>query len=128
VTRVLPQAEWSRVAHLDVSMWLPYVAPEDVRIVVLEDGDRIVGCWGAFRVVHLEGVWVDPAYRRQPHAVQALKDAAIEVASRWAPWAITGAATAAVRRLITRHLGGVPMPMESFAIPLTTKETVCQPQ
>lgn len=117
MTRVLHPSEWPKVAHLDVAQWLPYVAPEDAQIVVVEDGERIVGVWGVFRVVHLEGVWVDPAYRRSPRVVDGLKSAALAVAARLAPWALTGSANAAVRRLITKHLGGAQIPMETFAIP-----------
>ncbi len=117
MTRVLPAAEWSKIAHLDVATWLQYVAPNDVQIVVAEDGDRVVGVWGVFRVVHLEGVWVDPAYRRSPRVVEGLKTAALEIARRWAPWALTGSANSAVRRLITRHLRGARIPMETYAIP-----------
>jgi len=114
VTRVLPVDEWPKVAHLDVATWLPYVAPEDARIIVVEDGDRIVGAWGVFRVVHCEGIWIDPAYRRSVvHA--SLIDAATAAAAQWAPWAFTGAATAAIGRLIRRYLHGQRVPMETYA-------------
>jgi hypothetical protein len=101
---------------------LAYVKAEDAQIAVIEDAGRIVGAWGVFRVTHLEGVWIDPAYRLRPRAVLALKRAALQAAAQWAPWAWTGAATDAVRRLILK-LGGQPVPMESYIVPV---EDVCR--
>jgi hypothetical protein len=119
-TRVLAPSDYGRLDGLDVAEFLPLVKAQDAQIVIAEAGERIVGVWGVFRVVHLEGVWIAPEYRRHPRVVSALLHATFDAAQRWAPWAFTGAATDPVRRLI-RKLGGKQVPMDTYAIPLVTK-------
>lgn len=93
------------------------MTPENARVAVIEDGGEIVGVWGVFRIVHLEGVWIDERYRHQPRAVLALKRATMAAAAEWSTWAWTGAATDAVRKLI-RKLGGIPVLMEPYLLPV----------
>src|SRR3970282_1303990 len=47
--RILPAAEWDRIADRDLAALVPLLPPEDVQIVVVEQGDRLVGCCGAQR-------------------------------------------------------------------------------
>jgi ribosomal protein S18 acetylase RimI-like enzyme len=119
-TRVLPRAEYDRIAHLDVAGFLPYVAGDDVQIVVVEQDERIVGAWSVLRVVHFEGVWIDPAYRGRVGVARRLLTATMRAAQQWSSrFAFTGAATDDVRRLITKHLRGVHIPMDTYAVPIS---------
>lgn len=61
-TRVLPPSEWGRLAGRDIALLLPYMHPEDTDVVVVEKDGAIVACLGAFRMTHLEGVWIDPEH------------------------------------------------------------------
>ena len=116
--RLLPREEWGRLDGFDIAGFVGLVPPDAARVVVMEDAGRIVGVWGAFRVVMLEGVYVAPEYRRHAHAMKALRDLTLAQARRWgALWAYTGAASDAVRRLI-RRLGGARVPMDTYVVPV----------
>jgi hypothetical protein len=90
----------------------------------VEDGDSIVGCWAALNIVHVEGLWIHPDYRKRT-AVQrrlwvGMKRLLSEVRS-----VLTGACDDSIRALITAH-DGVEMPT-FYRVPLV-KESVCQQQ
>ena len=117
-TRILPVKEYSKVAHTGVEAWLEHAVPADTSIVVVEDGDRVVACWAVLRVTHLEGVWIDPAYRHRVSVVSRLLAATFQVARQFGTWAMTGAQTDDVRRLITKHLRGQRIDMDTYVVPL----------
>lgn len=118
-TRILPPEEWHRLAHTDMPTVLPYVEPEDIRVVVVESGDVVVGCWAVLRVVHLEGVWIHPTYRGKGSVARRLLTATLTVARQWTSrWAMTGANSDDVRHLLVKHLGARQVPMDTFVIPM----------
>jgi GNAT superfamily N-acetyltransferase len=118
-SRILPLAEWGRLGETELPKVLPYVKPEDAQIVVVEDDGRIVGCWAVLRIVHLEGVWIAPAYRGRGSVARRLLAKTLETARAWAgSWAMTGADTDEVRRLIEQHLHGVKVPMDTYLVPM----------
>lgn len=117
-SRVLPAGEWSKLAHTDFPAMLPYVTPEDVQIVVVEDADRIVGCWAVMRITHLEGLWIDPAYRGKASVGRRLLTETVRLARSWsARWVWTGAQTDDVRAMLAK-VGGVRLPLDSYVVPL----------
>jgi GNAT superfamily N-acetyltransferase len=65
-SRILPPNEWHRLDGNEQlgNVW-PFLRPDDTRIVVVEDEGEIVATWAVVRVVHVEGVWVKPEYRRR---------------------------------------------------------------
>lgn len=123
-SRILPQDEWHRLSGTDLPKALPYVKPEDAQIVVVEHDGEIVGAWGVLRIVHLEGVWIAPAYRGRGSVARRLLAATLKAAQAWAgSWAMTGADTDDVRRLIEKHLKGVKVPMDTYVVSL---EAACR--
>ena len=124
-TRVLPQAEWPKLAGTDIAEALPYHKPDDVQVIVVEDGERIVGAWAVLRVVQLEGVWIAPEYRKRGTVARRLLVATLAVARTLAPYfAFTGAQTTEVAHLLEKHLKAARLPMEPYVIPLG--ELPCQ--
>lgn len=117
-TRILPPDEWSKVGHTGMAQFLSFATPRDTQIVVIEDGEQIVGCWAVVRITHLEGVWIDPAYRKRVSVVRSLLQATVAVAQQFGSWAMTGAQTPDVRRLITKHLKGEHIDMDTYVVPL----------
>lgn len=118
-TRVLPPEEWARLGDTDLARYLPLFEPADVRVVVVERDGRIVAAWGVLHVVHLEGVWIAPEYRRRGTVAARLLAATLRVARDWAPrWAFTGADTKDVAALLTKHLGAVRVPMDTYLVPM----------
>jgi hypothetical protein len=71
--RVLPAAEWDRLAEtgLDLTLWLP-LDRQAAQIVVVEDAGAIVACWSVMAVRHVEGFWVHPAHRQRGGALRRL--------------------------------------------------------
>lgn len=118
--RILPQAEWGKLAQMEIGRALPYMNPEDVTICVVEDGDQIIGAWAVLRVVQLEGVWIAPEHRKKGRVAAKLLNRTMEVARSLAPhWAYTGAETPEVADLLTKHLGAVKYPVDTYLIPLS---------
>lgn len=118
--RILPQSEWSKLDGTEIGRAIPYMNPNDMFIVVVEDGDRIVATWSALRVVQLEGVWIHPDYRKRVSVVRRLLSRTMAIARSMAPhWAFTGAETPEVADLLTKHLGAVKYPADQYLIPLS---------
>lgn len=125
-TRELPAHEWSRLTETEIPAVLPYMDPRDVRIMVVEDGDRIVGAWAVLRVVQLEGVWIAPEYRTRVSVARRLLIGTLDLARQVAPlaqWVYTGADTPAVARLLTKHLGALKLPYDAYLVPI--RERLC---
>ncbi len=98
---------------------LPAMQDSELQVMVVEDGERIVGCWGLMPMLHLEGLWIDPAYRGKTSVARRLLSATWAEVKRRAPrWVMTAAADEPVRRLLMRHMGAMPVPADSFVIPM----------
>ncbi len=120
-TRVLPESEWSRLPQ-EWSPTVPHLQPTETQIVVVEDGEQIVACWGVLRLVHLEGLWIDPAYRTKPGvAVRLYRGAMRAVRSMAKGWVLTGASDDDVRGLLDRA-GAVRLPMDVYVMPVTGED------
>jgi hypothetical protein len=66
--RVLPPEEWEKLAHIEPFDRTGLPSPGHWRIVVAEVEGVIVGFSCLFDCVHMEPLWIDPAYRARPHA------------------------------------------------------------
>lgn len=116
-TRILPPEEWSRLDGTEAGPALPYLDPLESRIIVVEDGARIVGCWAVLRLVHVEGLWIDPDYRKHPGVARRLFAATWRLVKAWAPrWVMTAAVTEDVKALLREHVGAVSIPGEMFVV------------
>lgn len=62
-SRWLMPDEWPKVAHTELGPALALLNPALTRILVVEDGDEIVGCWALMPMMHAEGLWIAPAHR-----------------------------------------------------------------
>ena len=118
-SRVLPKDEWDRLQATDFPAITPYVDDRDLTIIVVEDGEAIVGCWGLLPLLHLEGLWIAPHRRGGSGVARTLVNATgAEVRRRTNRWVMTGADTDLVRRLLTRHFHAILVPGEQYAIPV----------
>lgn len=116
VTRVLPSAEWPRLAGSELATVLPYVAVDDVQIVVVEDGDRIVAYQAVLRLPFLGGLWVDPAYRHRVGLWRRLVPATWDAVKRWTQqWAFTFA-TAEMAPFVVAHFATIPIEGVGFFV------------
>lgn len=127
IARVLPSEEWSRLNGTEAELLWPHMNPEQTRVLVVEDGDRIVATWTLMRIVHAECLWVAPSHRGILGVAKRLLRIMSDEAKAWKVSAVmTGSLSPHVTDLIERF-GGVPAPFESFILPvegLTRKEPV----
>lgn len=115
--RILPYAEYHRLADTELPALLPHVTKDRIVIVVLEQDDAIIAA-GAFAwLPHFEGAWVAPAYRKRRSVFARLVDALFGAArEQGASWAMAGSASAEMTRLLTKHLAATPLPMGLFIV------------
>lgn len=90
--------------------------PEDVQMVVIEDGGRIVATMGVFRVTHFEGLWIDPEYRGNAGLGRRLIKMGITAARKWADNWVWGASDTDHMADIIGRIGGKPLPIQSHLI------------
>lgn len=115
--RVLPREEWGRLEVTKLPQIGPQMRPEDVQIVVVEAGDRIISTMAVLRVTHFESLWIDPEYRGNPGMARHLIKEALSAGRKWSDWAWGASDTEHMTDIIER-IGGVPLPVNSFIIPL----------
>jgi hypothetical protein len=119
--RILKPEEWQRLGEGELSALLPYVEPENVAVVVVEDDDgEIVACVSALQVTHFEGLWIKPEVRGNPGVFRSLIRLAYAVPRfRNEKWILGGAAESdAQMDTLCRRLGGHPLPVKFFAMPV----------
>lgn len=117
-SRILPREEWSRLTGTDLESVVAMIPPDGGWILVVEDGDRIVACWGLLSVWHLEGLWIAPEHRGRASVARRLW-AAMRALTR--TLGIRGVMTAAVtddvRRMLTTA-GATQLPGDHYLLPL----------
>jgi GNAT superfamily N-acetyltransferase len=118
ISRILPPDEWHRLSITQFEQIGPTMRPEDVQIVVVEDGERIVATMAVLRVTHFESLWIDPEYRGNAGLGRRLVKAAVQAAKTWTDKWVWGTSESGHMDDITRRLGGVQVPVQTFMIPL----------
>lgn len=118
-TRVLPPSEWARLAQTEMGPALAAINPDAITVIVAEDDNgEAIGCWGLVSFAHLEGMWIRPDHRRKGAVLKRMwNDICGLAAARGIAAVFTGAADPAVERWILKR-GGLPVPFESFVLPL----------
>lgn len=80
--RELPRAEWDRIRHIPpFHLGLPE-SDEHWKILVVEDGDTIVGCVSLHTQVHFDPWWIDPERKTNPAIVRELVRGGVETLRR----------------------------------------------
>jgi hypothetical protein len=117
-TRMLPPEEWSRLAGTEAESVWHLFDPTNTRVVVIEDGDAIVGCWVLLRVIHAECLWIAPSHRCKVGVIKRLLRGMKTLASGWgATQVVTAAMSDDVRTLIGKF-GGTRVPGEAYVLPV----------
>ena len=72
--RVLPASEWHRIEEtgLDVALWSALEAGPTQIVIVEDNAQQIVACWGTFAVRHVEGFWVRPDHQKRAGTLRRL--------------------------------------------------------
>jgi N-acetylglutamate synthase-like GNAT family acetyltransferase len=79
-TRILPEAEWPRLAETEAGTVWPHLNPAKAQIVVVEKDGQIVGCQIVMTVRHIEALWIAPAFRTRGSVARRLWEAVKRVA------------------------------------------------
>lgn len=113
--RVLPRDEYQRLTGTELES-VASTLPEGCQVLVVEDGDVIVGCWALMSVLHVEGAWVSPSHRASAsrHLLHGMADL---VADAGGATVLTGSASPRVARLL-RGLGATKLEFDTYVLSL----------
>lgn len=117
-TRILPAAEWSRLAGTEAdTVW--QTLPASACVVAVEDGDQIVGCHVLIPVLHAECLWIHPDYRKRFRVAARLWSAVkAEAVSRFGAMGFQTAAVDDTVRGLLDHVGAIHIPGDHYMVPL----------
>lgn len=118
IARILPPEEYHRLVGTAIDeVWR--VIPPTAKVVVVEDGDQIVGCHLLLPVIHAEGLWIHPAHRGKGSVARRLWSAVQRVVREQfdAPGFWTGAMSDDVRGLLA-HVGAERIPGDQYRVEL----------
>lgn len=118
VTRILPPAEYPRLADTESAEFIPLLT-ESSKVLVIEDDGRIVGCEIFQLILHGEGLWIHPDYRGKTSVARRLWVGMKKTVKEHfgVQWFATSAATPQVHDLLV-HVGAVRVPVENYMVPV----------
>ena len=119
ITRILPPSEYQKLLGTELGILVESGRiPENTEVLVVEDGDRIVGCWSLMRYYHCEGIWIHPDYRLKPSVTRRLWTGMQDLAAmKGINVLLTGCLQRKIQRLLERA-GAVQIPGLTYAIPV----------
>jgi hypothetical protein len=92
------------------------LTPENARVIIVEQGSQIMGCWAAITQAHVEGLWVAPD--AGAGVSRALLSKMVEtLQGLGVSEVLTQSLTPAVDQLIT-SAGGRKLPGSTWVIPV----------
>lgn len=113
--RELPREEWGLLASTELGPLLA-ANPPYLRVVIVEDGDAIVGYWTAIPLWHAEGLMIAPSHRGNPavarHLLRALGDV-VDAGATLTTAAAHGPDGDEVRQMLAK-LNAAPFDAEMF--------------
>lgn len=92
--------------------------PDDTRVIVIEDGGSVVGCWGLPRYLHCEGLYIHPAYRQDGVVGRRLIAAMQREAAASRDRIILTAALTPDIVSYCKRVGGQKLPGEHYVLPI----------
>ena len=117
-SRILPREEWPRLAGTEAETVWPHLNPEGARVIVVEQGGEIVGCWVQMLVMHAECLWIHPSHRGKAAIGRRLLRAMGVLARELGVKCIwTAADKPEVRRMLA-HVGAEHVPGEHYMMPV----------
>lgn len=116
-SRLLPVEEWPKLAGTLLHPTWQALDPRAARVLVVEDGEQIVGCISIFPVWHVEGAWTAPARRGSISIGRRLWTS---LRALWADLGVSEfvcmATTPEGRRLCLRSGDVTPLTCDHFAV------------
>jgi hypothetical protein len=119
-SRVLPPAEWPRLAGTELETLVPYLNPETTTVFVVQDVDgAIVGCWSLVPFLHAEGLWIRPEHRKSAGVFRRLLATMRKTLAERHEGAVWTSSMSDEVAAIVAASGGVPIPGTHYVIPVT---------
>lgn len=117
-TRLLPASEWSRLAGTELAAAAEKL-PHDAKVLAVEDETgRLVGCWAAIPLVHVEGLWIAPEHRKAGSVGRRLwREMRRLLSLRGVRVALTGSVSPDVDALLL-HAGAQELPGKCYVLPV----------
>jgi GNAT superfamily N-acetyltransferase len=113
--RILTVDEWGKLDQTQLPALLPFVSPENIAIVVVEDEGEVVASMAVLRATHFEGAWIKPTHRNAGVTRALLRHATALARVRGEHWVFGGSADERMTHLMEK-LGGQQVPMELYAL------------
>jgi len=116
-SRELPRAEWDRLDETPLKdIWRGL--PETAVVLVAEVDGVIVGHAVVLPVLHVEGLWIDPAHRREGGVWWALLDQQTETVRRLGESSAVVSVESDAMKNLARVMGAERIPGELYLMPL----------
>lgn len=116
-TRLLPAAEWGRVADATGDPRWTALDPARTDVLVVEHEGAIVGVLALLTALHAECLWIAPAHRGKARVFGHLKTGLWqEAAVRGAPTVLAAALGEPMTGILTKL--GAPLPGTHFVLPM----------
>jgi len=115
--RILPPTEYGQLADTEAAALVPHLT-DAARVIVVEREGQVVACHVLQPILHAEGLWVHPDFRKRSSVARRLWTLVRETARSQfgVQWFATAAASDEVRGLLD-HVGAVPLP-DHYMVPV----------
>lgn len=105
ITRILPESEWPKLIGTEAEAVWPHLDPGKSQVIVVEDGDQIVGTWTLMYVLHAECLWIAPSHRKGASVGRRLLSALHAMAKKMDVGTVATAAQTDDVRAMLDHIG-----------------------
>ncbi len=117
-TRLLPPSEWPRLIGTEAETLWPTLDPMQAQILVVEEGDQILGCWTLMLVPHVECLWIHPQERSRVSVARRLWIGMRALASQIGARGVWTAAVDDPVRGLLDHADARKLPGDHYLLPM----------
>jgi len=117
--RELHPSEWGRLSETELGPLIDAMPLEHTMVLVVEDdAGEIVGCWGCYSILHVEGLWIRDDHRLKGSVGRRLWTAMRAfLTAKGAGGAVTASMNDDVTYMLERA-GARKLPGEHFYLPV----------
>jgi hypothetical protein len=114
--KVLKPSECPDLTGTEMETILPLLS-DSAKVILAYEGEKLLGTWSLYTMVHAEGIWIDPEHRGKAAVARALLTTLVNlVVSEFdAGVFMTASDKVSVERMV-RSLGGVEVGGKHFAV------------
>lgn len=123
VTRILEKSEYEeKLKGTELELVWPGFTDDDIAWVVELDG-KVIACWSLIRMYHVEGIWIDKAYRKGFLAMRNLfKKLYFICSDRKIKSVVTASVDEEVTSMLLNKLNATELPGRHFTFGIRIKD------